>query len=210
MRARLPFFSDLLRSLLHGFPAPQLLDRSLEFVLRCRGNSSRRRLDKVDLLLEFLPGELPLLPLPFLEPVGDEPRLPLVPDLRDLLHGLERLLHDLAVVPLRPVPLPLQLKGRVVRQILSLGCSVRLRPLHLARVALHLEVVVALGPAEPEHRAIVSGEHDPPSGVDVRGAKPARFQPHGERCAVTRVAASLSSLPRDKKMQTQLTSLLGK
>ncbi len=51
------------------------------------------------------------------------------------------------------------------------------------------------------YRAVVPGEHDPPSGVDVGRAKPARFQSHGERCAVvTRVvASSLASLPSDKK-----------
>lgn len=163
----------------HGLPSPDLLDGRFDLFRGGRREGGRWGFDEVNLLVELLPRELSFLGLPLLEAVRDEPALPPVPYRGDLLHGLESLLHDVPVVPLRPVPLSLELEGRVVREVLSARGSVGFRPLHLARVALHFEVVVALGTAEAEYRAVVSGVHDPPPGVDVRRAKPARFQPHG-------------------------------
>ena len=105
----------------------------------------------MNLLVELLSCQLPLLPLSLLETVCDESRLSLVSDLCDLLHGRERFLHDVTVVSLWSVSLPLQLKGRVVRQVFPLGCPVSLRPLHLTRITPHFEVVVALGLAEAKY-----------------------------------------------------------
>lgn len=65
--------------------------------------------------------------------------------------ALTRLVHQFAVILLGPVAPPLHLKGGVLSQLLACKLAVRLCPLDLARVALHLEVFVALGPAEAEH-----------------------------------------------------------
>ena len=54
-------------------------------------------------------------------------------------------------LPFWSISLPLELEGSVVGQVLSTRSSVGLRPLHLAWVTLHLEVIVALGPAETKH-----------------------------------------------------------
>ena len=94
-------------------------------------------------------------------------------DLCDKRDGLESLLSDVTVVALRPVPLPLELKrgilvgsnndsimahtvllssywqdiedtkARYLCHVLSTQAPVRLGPLNLARVPLHLEVLVA-------------------------------------------------------------------
>ena len=72
-------------------------------------------------------------------------------DLQDLLHRLDALVNHDAVVFLRAVAAALQVEGGIVGQVLPVSGAVRLGPRHLARVTLHLEVVVALGAAESEH-----------------------------------------------------------
>eukprot|EP00211_Chloroparvula_japonica_P014951 CAMPEP_0119120430 /NCGR_PEP_ID=MMETSP1310-20130426/1473_1 /TAXON_ID=464262 /ORGANISM="Genus nov. species nov., Strain RCC2339" /LENGTH=262 /DNA_ID=CAMNT_0007109907 /DNA_START=180 /DNA_END=963 /DNA_ORIENTATION=+ len=147
-------------------------------LLRLLPRDGDRGLDEVDLLLQLLLGRLALLRLPRPQAALDVPLLPLAPDLCDALHGLDGLLHRLPVVPLRAVAAALHLEGGVVGEILAARRAVGLGPLHLARVALHLEVVVALGPAELEHLVVVAHEHDAPPGVDVAAAEPALGQPH--------------------------------
>ena len=85
------------------------------------------------------------------------------------LHHLQRVLDKLAVVLDRDVPLLLEVHASVDCQFLSVRFTEGLRPLELPRVALGLEVLVALRTAEPEHLAVVTHEHHPVTGVDVWG-----------------------------------------
>lgn len=52
-------------------------------------------------------------------------------------------------------------------------------PLQLSRVALHLEVLMALGAAELEHGGIIAHEGDAMPWVDGAAAEPTFLQPHG-------------------------------
>lgn len=82
-----------------------------------------------------------------------EDALAALADLRDALHGLDRLLEELAVVADGHVAAGGELQGAVDHHLLAGVLAVGLGPLELAGVALHLEVLVALGSAEAERLA---------------------------------------------------------
>ena len=136
--------------LLHFFP-PCLLDRDpnlllgLLLLLVDKGSAHQMNF-LLELLLVVLDLHLLGRPHPFL-PV---PRLSCLADLRDALHGHDRLTHDLAVVFQGAVPPPLQGECRVLGNFFAVGLTVGLSPFHLAGVPLHFEVLVALGPTELE------------------------------------------------------------
>mmetsp|Transcript_16088 Transcript_16088/g.48185 ORF Transcript_16088/g.48185 Transcript_16088/m.48185 type:complete len:352 (+) Transcript_16088:106-1161(+) len=121
-----------------------------------------------------------------------EPLLPLLPDLVNLLHGLNCLVHKLPVILFRPVAPPLHLEGGILCKLLPGELPVGLGPLHLARVPLHLEVLVALRPAEFEDRCIIAHELDAVTRVHCAGAEPTLLQTHG----CTSGAAPADSHPR--------------
>lgn len=87
-----------------------------------------------------------------------EDALALRADLRHAVHGLERLGHEVAVVPDRHVAPRRELQRAVHRHLLAGRLAEGFRPLQLARVALHDEVLVALGAAEAELFGIVAAE----------------------------------------------------
>ena len=64
------------------------------------------------------------------------------------------------------------------RHVLAVQRAVRFGPPHFPRVALHLEVLVALGAAEAEHLAVVAHEADAVPGVHRAAAEEALVQTH--------------------------------
>jgi hypothetical protein len=85
-----------------------------------------------------------------------EGALPARPDLGDARHGLEGRLDEVAVVPHGDVAALRKGQGAVDGHLLAVRAAERLGPGQLARVALHLEVLVAFGFAEPEGLCIVA------------------------------------------------------
>lgn len=69
-------------------------------------------------------------------------------------------MDQVAVVPHGDVAALGELQGRVDRHLLAGGLAERLCPRQLARVALHLEVLVAFRAAEAELLGVVSNECD--------------------------------------------------
>ena len=56
--------------------------------------------------------------------------------------------------------------------------SVSLCPFYLARIPLHLEVLVALGAAEAKHLGVVAYEANTMARIHGARAKPALFEAH--------------------------------
>lgn len=79
-------------------------------------------------------------------------------DFVDLLHRLDRLVPQLAIVLDRDVAPLLELEARVDRQLLRVRLAVRLGPADLARVLLFVERTATLGPTESEHLTGVGGK----------------------------------------------------
>lgn len=82
-------------------------------------------------------------------------------DRTDLVHDLHRLDGldpQITVVSNRNVSALLEVEGGIDGHFLSSQPSVGLGPLHLTRVVLRLEMLVALGPTESEDLAIITDE----------------------------------------------------
>jgi len=61
---------------------------------------------------------------------------------------------------------PFELKNPVTSHIFTVNCTIRLCPLNFARVPLHLEVLVTLGPAKTEQLRVVAHEANPMARID--------------------------------------------
>ena len=83
----------------------------------------------------------------------------------------------------------LKVVARVDGHLLARRPPVRLRPLELSRVELHLEKLVAFAAAKVEDLAVVPDEHHALPGVSRAGADVAGFDTHGLAAAVAAAAA---------------------
>lgn len=103
------------------------------------------------------------------------------PNLRYSRHGLEGCLYKVAVVADRDVAALGKRKGAIDRHFLAVRTAERFCPRKFTRVALHFEVLVAFGFAEPKGFCIVADKSNALGRVHGGRAKVARFDPHGCR-----------------------------
>lgn len=135
----------------------------------------RGSFDHVNALLEHDSIRLLLPVLVPLHPVLDMALRSAMSDLINSPNSLQCLLSKVSVVSFWPVSLPLKLKRSILCHILSMQSSVGLGPFHLARIPLHLKVLVTLGSTESKYLCIIAHKLDPMTRVYSRGAEPALF-----------------------------------
>ena len=78
-------------------------------------------------------------------------------DLRNSLHGLNRLAHEFTIILNRSMSQSLEVEGLVHDEFLAVRLAERLCPFELARVTLGLEIAVAFGTTETKHLGIIAG-----------------------------------------------------
>ena len=104
--------------------------------------------ENVDTLLDDCPDLLPLHSLVGAHAHLEKLFLSLGLYLGHLFHSTKSRAHEIAVVASRTVAAFLELESTVNRQLLARALSERFGPLQLARIALAIEVLVTLRPAE--------------------------------------------------------------
>lgn len=101
-------------------------------------------------------------------------------DLLHAFHGLERSSHEVSVVLDGDVALLGELRDeqrRIDNHLLSVKRAMRLGPLQLARLALHLEVLMAFRATKSEIAGVIADETNSLGWVHRARAKVTRFDP---------------------------------
>jgi len=129
--------------------------------------SGGRRSDEADVLGDFVGVVAPLNLLGLVVARRDELAGATAADLFDLLHGLDRLLPEIAVVLDGNIAALLELERRIDGQVLAGRLAERLSPFGLARVLLLFEGVAALGPAESEYLAVIADENNSVARINI-------------------------------------------
>jgi len=121
--------------------------------------------NEVDVLHNFLASTSLLELLDVAHTASVEALLASGSDLLDLLHGLECLHHEVAIVLDRSVAAFLEVESGIHGHFLAARFPVRLGPLDLAWVAFELEALVALRSTKLKHLAVITDKGDTVTGV---------------------------------------------
>ena len=121
---------------------------------------------------------LNLLNLTQFHPILPEPLLPSIPDIRDLLHCLNRLHIHLSIVLHGLVTSLLELEYGVVGELFTVDFSVGFGPGEFSWVMFGLEMLMTLGPTEFKHLAIIANKCHPMTRVNWSRTKVTLINAH--------------------------------